>query len=77
MFAGESFALQQDDVEARAGEQGGGGAASGASSYDYDVGVFGDGHSRYAASITQRKPRLPVELSGVLELRAATLYRLQ
>jgi len=27
----------------------------------------------YDASAAQRKPELPVELSGVLELRAATL----
>jgi|KNS12BottometaT_FD_k123_138004_2 hypothetical protein len=29
------------------------------------------------ASIAQRKPKLPVDESGVLELRAATLYLLQ
>ncbi len=29
------------------------------------------------ASRTQRKPMLPVELSGVLRVRAATRYRLQ
>ena len=41
MFAGEAFAFEQDYVEAMSGEQGGGGAASWTSAYDYDVGVFG------------------------------------
>ena len=74
MLAREAFAFQQDYVEAMSGEKGGGGTASGPSAYDCDVGLFGsgDGHSRYVASTTQRKPRLPVELSGVLALRAAT-----
>ena len=34
-------------------------------------------HRKTQASIAQRKPKLPVDESGVLELRAATLYLLQ
>ena len=41
VFAGEAFALQEGHIEASAGEKGGGGAAAGASAYDYYVCVFG------------------------------------
>ena len=41
VFAGEAFALQQDYVEAAAGEKGGCCAAARAAADDYDVCVFG------------------------------------